>query len=134
MQKDDAYWRAKLTDEQYQVLREKGTEAPFSGQLLKTKDEGVYRCAACGEALFSSSSKYDSGSGWPSFNDAMSNTKLKLSDDFSHHMHRIEVSCANCGSHLGHLFDDESQPTGKYYCINSCALDFNKSAKSEKKS
>ena len=121
----DEYWRKKLTPEQYRVLREKGTEIPFTGKLTSNKEKGMYTCAACGEALFSSDTKYETGSGWPSFYDAVDKNKIELFDDNSHGMHRIEVRCATCGGHLGHVFDDNT-PTGKYYCINSCSLDFQK--------
>ncbi len=117
-------WKDKLTPEQYHVLREKGTELPFSGALLNNKGEGVYRCAACHEPLFSSKTKFDSGSGWPSFWDAVDDSKVKLVPDHSHGMERTEVQCANCGGHLGHLFNDGPTPTGQRYCINSLSLDF----------
>lgn len=117
-------WKGKLTPEQYHVLREKGTELPFSGALLNNKDEGVYRCAACHQPLFSSKTKFDSGSGWPSFWDAVDESKVKLVPDHSHGMERTEVQCANCGGHLGHLFNDGPTPTGQRYCINSLSLDF----------
>lgn len=117
-------WKDKLTPEQYHVLREKGTELPFSGALLNNKGEGVYRCAACHEPLFSSKTKFDSGSGWPSFWDAVDESNVKLVPDHSHGMERAEVQCANCGGHLGHLFNDGPTPTGQRYCINSLSLDF----------
>jgi peptide-methionine (R)-S-oxide reductase len=123
----DEDWKKKLTPEQYKVLREKGTEAPFTGHLLHNKDNGMYTCAACGAELFSSDTKFDSGSGWPSFYDVAKKGSVKLQDDNSLGMHRIEAVCANCGGHLGHVFDDaHDQPTGQRYCINSCALDFKK--------
>ncbi|HEV2403456.1 MAG TPA: peptide-methionine (R)-S-oxide reductase MsrB [Candidatus Saccharimonadales bacterium] len=125
---DDRY-KDTLSSEQYEVLRRAGTEPPFSGKLLYNQDKGQYRCAACGAIIFVSTTKYDSGSGWPSFNDAVPGA-VKLAEDNSHDMHRIEVSCARCGSHLGHLFDDPNQPTGKDYCINSVAMTFEKSKKS----
>jgi len=121
----------KLTPEQHQVLREKGTEAPFSGKLLHNQEKGVYMCASCGAELFSSDTKFDSGSGWPSFFDA-DKKNIELKDDFSLGMHRIEVLCKKCGGHLGHLFDDGPKPTGKRYCINSVALDFEKEFKKKK--
>jgi len=124
----DEYFRQRLTPEQYSVLREKRTEPPFTGKYLKHRKRGEYTCAACGQVLFTSDTKYDSGSGWPSFYDLVDEGSVILQDDFSHGMARIEVLCSNCGSHLGHLFDDETNPTGKYYCINSCALDFKKKA------
>ena len=116
-------WKKKLTPEQYRVLREKDTEPAFSGKYHDTKDKGVFRCAGCGEPLFSSDTKFDSGTGWPSFYDAMNNEKIELRPDKSHGMKRTEVICKKCGGHLGHLFDDGPGPTGKRYCINSCALD-----------
>ncbi len=121
---DDAYWREKLTPEQYRVLRQRGTEPAFAGAYYDKKDAGVYRCAACGQALFSSRAKYDSGSGWPSFWDTIDKSKLELTDDYSFGMHRIEVNCATCGGHLGHLFPDGPKPTGQRYCLSSPALNF----------
>lgn len=124
----DDEWKAKLTPEQYRVLREKGTETPGSGKYLYNDDAGMYRCAACGAELFKSDTKYESTIpgliGWPSFSEAASNEAIVLSDDTSMGMHRTEVTCANCGGHLGHLFPDDSSPNGKHYCINSAALDF----------
>lgn len=120
--------KAKLTPEQYNVLRKKGTEIPGSGALLYNDKAGEYRCAACGQVVFMSDSKYESTTpgliGWPSFSDAASEGAVKLVDDNSMFMHRIEAQCSNCGSHLGHLFDDDSSPNGKHFCINSVALDF----------
>jgi peptide-methionine (R)-S-oxide reductase len=115
-------YKKKLTPEQYAVLREKGTEAPFSGKYVHEKTEGMYKCAACGAQLFSSDTKFDSGTGWPSFDQALPGA-TKLVPDDSHGMHRIEVVCANCGSHLGHIFDDGPTESGKRYCINSVCLD-----------
>lgn len=118
-------WKKKLTPEQYAVIREKGTEAPFTGKLLHNKDSGLYTCAACGADLFDSKHKFNSGSGWPSFYDVATKGNVKLQEDTSHGMHRVEVVCANCGGHLGHVFNDApDQPTGMRFCINSCALDF----------
>jgi len=117
-------WKDKLTPEQYHVLREKGTELPFSGALLNNKGEGVYRCAACHTPLFSSKTKFDSGSGWPSFWDSVDESKVNLIPDNSLGMERTEVQCANCGGHLGHLFNDGPTATGQRYCINSLSLDF----------
>lgn len=121
-------FRKKLTPSQYAVLREGDTEAPGSGALLHNKDDGVYHCAACGAELFSSDTKFDSGSGWPSFYDAKNKNHVQLVKDTSHGMSRTEVKCGKCGSHLGHVFNDAPKtPTGQRYCINSCALDFKKS-------
>lgn len=118
-------WKSKLTPDQYRVLRQKGTEPAGSGKLLHNKQEGTYTCGACGAELFSSANKYDSGSGWPSFDDVMSDTSVVLLPDDSFGMRRTEVQCAKCGSHLGHIFDDgPSETTGKRYCINSLSLDF----------
>jgi len=125
MNLSDEEWKKKLTPEQYDVLRQKGTEAPFTGKLLHNKSNGVYTCSACGADLFKSDHKFESGTGWPSFYDVATKGNIKLVDDDSHGTHRTEVVCANCGGHLGHLFDDATdQPTGKRYCINSCALGF----------
>lgn len=122
-------WKKRLTPEQYRVLREKGTETPFTGKLLNEKRDGIFKCAACGRELFKSDTKYDSTipglAGWPSFADVAASDAVELADDNSLGMHRTEVICKNCGSHLGHLFDDDSSPTGKHYCINSVCLDFN---------
>lgn len=122
--KPDEYWKDKLSDEQYRVLRSKGTEAPFSGALLENKEEGVYKCAACGVKLFGSDSKYDSKSGWPSFTDVLDTPNVELYEDKAHGMTRTEVTCANCGGHLGHVFPDGPGPDGTRYCINSVSLDF----------
>lgn len=126
--KTDDDWKKELTPEQYRVLRQKGTEAPFTGQFLHNDKTGDYTCAACGAVLFKSDTKYDSDipglAGWPSFGDVAASDAVELADDDSLGMHRTEVLCKNCGSHLGHLFDDASSPTGKHYCINSVCLDF----------
>ncbi len=116
-------WRQKLSPEQYAVLRQKQTERPFSGKLLNVKDDGTFVCAACGNRIFSSRDKFDSGSGWPSFDRAVPGS-VTLSPDYSHGMIRTEVSCARCGSHLGHLFEDSPTATGSRFCINSAAMDF----------
>ena len=122
--KTDAEWRKELTPQQYHVLREKGTERPFTGQYWNLKEDGTYTCAACGQELFKSNTKFDSGCGWPSFFDALDESKVTTQEDFSHGMHRIEVMCSNCGGHLGHVFPDGPKPTGLRYCINSASLDF----------
>jgi len=118
-------WKSKLTPEKYHILREKGTETPFSGKLLHNDKNGDYTCGACGAVVFKSDTKFDSGSGWPSFYDPANTEAVKLVEDASHGMQRVEVQCANCGSHLGHVFNDvPDQPTGMRFCINSAALDF----------
>lgn len=116
-------WRAKLSPEQYAVMRENGTEPAFSGKLLKEDRDGVFRCAGCGAALFSSDAKFDSGTGWPSFDKPLDNAIVYEHDD-SYGMSRIEIRCAQCRSHLGHVFDDGPTVTGKRYCLNSVCLDF----------
>jgi len=121
----DDDWKKKLTPEQYHVLREKGTEAPFTGKLLDEKGTGDFVCAACGQVVFKSGTKFDSGSGWPSFSEPANREAVVLKEDLSHGMRRVEVTCANCGSHLGHVFDDApDQPSGQRFCINSMSLDF----------
>ncbi len=126
-QMPDIYWKDKLNSKQYNVLRLRATEAPFSGELLHNKANGMYVCAACKNELFSSETKFDSGSGWPSFYDALDKNKVELREDKSHGMIRTEVICAKCGGHLGHLFEDGPQDkTGLRYCINSCSLNFKK--------
>ena len=120
----DSDWRAKLTPEQYRVLREGGTERPFSGALLENKQSGEYVCAGCGEPLFDSDSKFDSGSGWPSFTAPASAEAVEEVQDSSHGMVRTEVRCARCGGHLGHVFPDGPGPEGLRYCVNSASLDF----------
>lgn len=123
MQKTDEEWRQELDPDAYQVLRKKATEPPFTGKYTYSKEDGVYRCGGCGAELFRSDTKYDSGSGWPSFTEPANAKNVRLETDTSHGMVRTEVLCANCGGHLGHVFDDGPGPDGKRYCINSCALD-----------
>ncbi|PIQ78806.1 peptide-methionine (R)-S-oxide reductase [Candidatus Peregrinibacteria bacterium CG11_big_fil_rev_8_21_14_0_20_41_10] len=126
----EAYWREKLTPEQYKVMRQAGTEAPFTGELYGNKKEGMYKCAACGSELFASGTKFESGTGWPSFDNPVNLEHVKLHVDDSLGMRRTEVRCAACDAHLGHVFDDgPSKTTGKRYCINSCALNFEEGAK-----
>jgi peptide-methionine (R)-S-oxide reductase len=116
-------WRQRLTREQYEVLRGKGTERPFTGRYVHTKEDGVYRCAACGNELFRSDTKFDSGTGWPSFTEPANRENVELHDDTSDGMVRTEVTCKRCGSHLGHVFPDGPGPTGDRYCINSVSLE-----------
>lgn len=123
--KPDEYWREKLTPEQYHVIREKGTEPAFTGKYYDNHETGMYECVACGEPLFSSSTKFDSGTGWPSFDSPLNREHIELQEDNSYGMARTEVVCKNCGAHLGHLFEDgPKETTGQRYCINSCALNF----------
>jgi peptide-methionine (R)-S-oxide reductase len=130
IEKSEEEWKKSLTPEQYTVLRQGGTESPGSGQLLHNKETGMYVCAACGQPLFSSDTKFESGTGWPSFYEPMNREHVDLVEDDSHGMRRLEVKCKRCGSHLGHVFPDAPQtPTGQRYCINSCALKFKNSDK-----
>jgi len=129
--RSDEEWRAYLTPEQYRILREAGTEPPFTGPLLDVKDKGEFRCAGCGEPLFDSSAKFDSGSGWPSFTAPMSGGAVEERLDESHGMVRTEVRCARCSGHLGHVFPDGPGPAGLRYCINSAALEFRRSGSDE---
>jgi len=124
--KTEAEWKKELTPEQYAVLRQKGTERAFTGAYWATKDQGVYHCAGCGEVLFASDTKFDSGCGWPSFYTPMSSNVVTEASDQTHGMVRTEVLCSKCGGHLGHVFDDGPQPTGLRYCINSASLKFDK--------
>lgn len=124
--KTEEEWRQELTPEEYHVIREKGTEAPFSGEYHFTKDKGMYHCRACGAELFSSDTKYDSGTGWPSFTSPAAKGRVELRSDNSLGTERTEVVCARCGAHLGHVFDDGPTPTGKRFCINSCSLKLQK--------
>ena len=126
--KSDKEWKEKLSPDQYYILREKGTEPPFSGKLYHNKEKGIYHCAACGSALFKSDTKYDSGSGWPSFFEPVSKDAVNEHQDSSLGMIRTEITCNNCGGHLGHVFPDGPKPTGLRYCVNSISLDFKKKA------
>jgi len=124
----DEEWKRVLTPEQYRVLREAGTEAPFTGEYVDLDEEGIYRCRACGNPLFDSTTKYHSGSGWPSFWEPITPDAVTEVSDDSHGMRRTEIRCGKCGSHLGHMFQDGPKPTGARYCMNSVALDFDEAA------
>ncbi len=124
IQKSPEEWKKVLTEEEYRILREKGTEPAFTGKLYNNKEEGIYICAACSEPLFSSEAKFESGTGWPSFYKPLSDTSIVEENDERYGMNRTEVLCARCGGHLGHVFPDGPKPTGLRYCLNSAALDF----------
>lgn len=124
--KSEQEWKKKLTTEQHHILRENGTEPPFTGKLLHNKEKGTYVCSGCGAELFSSETKFDSRTGWPSFYEPKNSENVELKKDFSHGMLRTEVLCKKCGGHLGHVFNDGPMPTGKRFCINSCSLEFKK--------
>jgi peptide-methionine (R)-S-oxide reductase len=124
--KTEEEWKKILSPEQYEVLRQKGTERPFTGKYYKHTENGIYVCAACGAELFRSDKKFDAGCGWPSFSDVVDSSKVVYTKDFSAGMIRTEITCAKCGGHLGHVFDDGPTPTGLRYCINSVSIDFKK--------
>lgn len=126
MKTSEEKWREQLSDFEFEVCRLKGTEAPFSGKYNDFKEDGLFTCKCCKKPLFSSDTKFDSGSGWPSFYESIDKNAIKYIEDFTHGMSRIEVTCKECGSHLGHVFDDGPMPTNKRYCINSVSLDFEK--------
>jgi peptide-methionine (R)-S-oxide reductase len=131
VQKTEVEWRRELTPEQYRVLREQATERAFTGEYHATKDPGMYRCAGCGAEVFSSDTKFDSGTGWPSFYEPVQSDAVETERDWSLVLPRTEVHCARCGGHLGHVFEDGPEPTGLRYCINSCALELDRSEGAE---
>ncbi|UXX78973.1 peptide-methionine (R)-S-oxide reductase MsrB [Reichenbachiella carrageenanivorans] len=126
MERSEEEWKEKLSDEEYYILRQKGTERPFTGKYNDHKEEGIYHCAGCQNELFNSKAKFDSGCGWPSFDQSLNKKAVKESFDQSHGMMRTEITCANCGGHLGHVFNDGPTETGQRYCINSVSLNFTK--------
>lgn len=126
VEKTEEEWKKILSPQQYEVLREKGTEMPYSGKYYLHKEKGIYVCAACGAELFRSDTKFDAGCGWPSFSDVVDSSRVVYTKDMSHGMIRTEITCAKCGGHLGHVFDDGPAPTGLRYCINSVSIDFKK--------
>ncbi|HSJ31415.1 MAG TPA: peptide-methionine (R)-S-oxide reductase MsrB [Longimicrobiales bacterium] len=131
IEKTDDDWRRELTPDQYRIMRQKGTEPPFTGEYVNEKTPGVYRCAACGTPLFRSDTKYDSGSGWPSFYAPIDEANVETEEDRSHGMRRTEVMCATCEAHLGHVFPDGPRPTGLRYCVNSASLTLDPETKGE---